>query len=104
MKSNTDKCHLITVNSQNNDIKIGKDIITNEASLKLLGITINNKLNFNEHVENIRKKANDKLHAFARITDFLSSDKLRILMRTFIESQINYCPLTWTVSFQTAKC
>ena len=95
MKSNTDKCHLLIVNSQNNDIKIGKDIITSEASVKLLGITMDNKLNFNEHVDKICKKANDKLHALARITKFLSSDKLRILMKTFIKSQFNYCPLTW---------
>ena len=26
---------------------------------------------------------------------YLSKDKLRILMKTFIESQFNYCPLVW---------
>ena len=53
MKSNTDKCHLLIVNNQNDDIKIGNDIITSEASVKLLGIMINNKVNFNEHVDNV---------------------------------------------------
>ena len=59
MKSNTDKCHLIIVNNQDNDIIIGNDVITSvtsENSVKLLGITIDNKLNFNEHVDNICKK------------------------------------------------
>ena len=46
-------------------------------------------------MEKICKKANAKLHALARIAKYLSSDKLRILMKTFIESQFNYCPLTW---------
>ena len=41
------------------------------------------------------QKANDKLHALARIAKYLSPEKLRILMKTFIESQFNYCPLTW---------
>ena len=41
------------------------------------------------------KKTNNKLHVLARIAKYLSSDKLRILMKTFIESQFNYCPLTW---------
>ena len=36
MESNTDKCHLIIVNNQVNDIKIDNDIITSENSLKLL--------------------------------------------------------------------
>ena len=95
MKSNTDKCHLLIVNNQDKDIKIGEDVITSETSVKLLGVTIDNKLNFNEHVEKICKKANAKLHALARIAKYLSSDKLRILMKTYIESQFNYCPLTW---------
>ena len=41
------------------------------------------------------KKANNKLHALARIAKYLNPDKLRILMKTFIESQFNYCPLIW---------
>ena len=94
MKSNTDKCHLIIVNHQDNNIKIGNDIIISKTSVKLLGVTIDNKLNFNEHVDNICKKANNKLHALARIAKYLSPDKLRILMKAFIESQFIYCPLT----------
>ena len=56
MKSNTDECHLIIVNNQDKDIKIGEDVITSETSVKLLGVTIDNKLNFNEHVEKYAKK------------------------------------------------
>ena len=95
MKSNTDKCHLIIVNNQDYDIKNGNDVITSENSVKRLGVTIDNKLNFYEHVDNICKKANNKLQALARIAKYLSPDKLRIIMKTFIESKFNYCPLTW---------
>ena len=35
------------------------------------------------------------MYALARTAGFLSSDKLGIIMKTFIESQFNYCPLTW---------
>ena len=94
MKSNTDKCHLIIINNQDNDIKIGNDVITSGNSVKLLGVTNDNKLNFNEHVDNICKKTNNKLQALARIAKYLSPDKLRIIMKTFIESQFNF-PLTW---------
>ena len=40
------------------------------------------------------QKANNKLQALARIAKYLSPDKLRIIMKTFIKSQFNYCPLT----------
>ena len=95
MKPNTDKSHLFIVNSEGDKIKIGNDEITGESSVKLLGIAIDNKLNFYEHVNNICKKANQKLHALARIAKYIQTDKLRIIMKTFIDSQFNYCPLTW---------
>ena len=31
----------------------------------------------------------------ARISRYLSQDKLEIIMKTFIQSQFNYCPLVW---------
>ena len=43
----------------------------------------------------ICKKANQKLHALARVAKYLDNNKLRILMKTFIDSQFNYCPLIW---------
>ena len=63
------------------------------SSVKLLGVTIDNYLKFGEHVSNHCKKASQKLHALARISNFMSQDKLRIIMKAFIESQFGYCPL-----------
>ena len=92
---NADKCHLLIINSQGNIINIGNEEIESSTSVKLLGITIDNKLNFNEHVTTICKKTSQKLHALARIAKYLDTDKLKIIMKTFIESQFNYCPLLW---------
>ena len=58
MKSNNGKCHLIIINNENSAILIGDKEITGSKTVKLLGITIDNKLSFNEHVTNICKKAN----------------------------------------------
>ena len=41
------------------------------------------------------KKGNKKLHALIRISNFLSEDKSKLIMKTFIDSQFNYCPLLW---------
>ena len=61
MKSNNDKCHLLIINNDNSSINIGEEEIIGSKSVKLLGITIDNKLNFNKHVTNICIKANQKL-------------------------------------------
>ena len=60
-----------------------------------MGITIDSKLNFNEHVTKLCKKASAKLHALARVSNYMKIDKLRVLMKAFIESQFGYCPLIW---------
>ena len=41
--------------------------IGNKDSVKLLGIHVNNNLNFNFHVNQTCKKASKELHAIARI-------------------------------------
>ena len=106
MKSNGDKCHLIIGNTNKNYSSLGciymeNEFIESEDTVELLGVKIDNKLNFNEHVINLVKKGNQKLHALARISKFLSEDKLKLIMRTFIESQFNYCPLIWMFHSRT---
>ena len=101
MKPNDDKCHLLIINGKDNKIKIGNEEISGSTSVKLLGVTIDEKLNFNEHVTNICKKASQKLHALARIAKYIEPEKLRLVMRAFIDSQFNYCPLTWMFHSRT---
>ena len=95
MKANSDKSHLFVINSKNDKIILHNEEIIGEEKVKLLGVTIDNKLNFKEHITMICKKANQKLHALARVAKYLDNNKLRILMKTFIDSQFNYCPLIW---------
>ena len=102
MKSNEDKCYLLFVNQQENvSVKLGDETIAGSTTVDLLGVKIDNMLHFNEHVSKLCKKDNQKLHALARISKYLSKDKLRIIMKTFITSQFNYCPLTWTFHNRT---
>ena len=103
MKSNNDKSHLLIVNNFGNKINVANNVITGENSVKLLGVTIDNKLNFDEHVDKLCKKANNKLHALSRIAKYLDATKLRLVMKTFFDSQFNYCPLTWMFHSRTSN-
>ena len=40
------------------------------------------------------KKTSQKLNALARIATFMNADKRRIIMKSFIESQFGYCPVS----------
>ena len=103
LKMNEDKCHLLITNQENKSVSaiIGKETIKNSESAKLLGITIDNQLRFDKHVAIICEKENLKLHALARISNLMSSNKLRIIMKSFIESQFGYCPLVWMFHSRT---
>ena len=95
MKSNDDKCHLIVANENNVSITLGNECIEAEDSVKHLGIKIDKNLNFNAHVSDLIRKGNQKLHALARMSRYINQDKLKIIMKTFIQSQFNYGSLTW---------
>ena len=95
MKPNEAKSDLLVSNLENISIKLGDETINASTSVKLLGITIDNKTNFTEHITIICKKANQKLHALSRVARFINKDKLKIIMKAFFESQFNYCPLVW---------
>ena len=95
LKANPDKSHLLLSDGADNIVKIESEIIQNTPTQKLLGITIDNELKFNIHVNNLCKKASLKLHALARISRFMSPPKLKMIMKTFVLSHFNYCPLVW---------
>ena len=85
LKANPDKSHLL-LNSNDNHLSVTIDDheIFNSEHKKLLGITIDNELKFNEHVSTLCKKASQKLHALSRVAHFMNEDKRRVLMKTFI--------------------
>ena len=53
MKLNTDKCHLLLNSQEPNAFEIADLHINNSLSEELLGITLDCKLKFNKHIEDI---------------------------------------------------
>lgn len=60
MKAKLEKCHLLTTEEEKEITVIG-DKIKNNTSEKLLGITIDCKLNLNKHANKICVKASQKI-------------------------------------------
>ena len=61
----------------------------------MLGIEIDIKLTFNEHVSSICKKNSQKLHALSRVRNFRTLKQAKIILKTFILSHFSYCLLVW---------
>ena len=74
-------------------LKINGNSIETSENVKLLGIEIDNHLNFQLHVSTICKKAAGQLKALLRLKSFLNQDQRNIIGNSFIYSNFNYCPL-----------
>ena len=74
---------------------ISDAVLTSSVEEKLPGITLHSEPKFKKHVTIVCNKASQKIHALSRISSYMSFNKRRLLMKTFTESQFNYCPLIW---------
>ena len=90
MNPNAGKCHLLV--TRDNDVTIGEFDVKNSRKEKLLGVKISTNLSFDSHVSSIFKKASQKLHALAKIVNFLDLAKCKSLMKAFITSKFIFVP------------
>ena len=95
MKGNTEKCHLIMSTDKSVNFQLGGSLTERSNCEKILGVRIDYKLNFHEHVKTLCSKENNKLRALARATPYMSVEKKKILMNSFFNAQFNYCPFVW---------
>ena len=59
----------------------------------ILGLTVDNKLPFDNHVKKICRKASQKTCALSRISNYLNSKQKEILFKGMLRSQFSYYPL-----------
>ena len=83
------------------NISVGYVSLTTSTTETLLEIIIDSEISFDQHLSFICSKASKKLNALGRISGYMSFEKRRILMKAFIESQFNYCPLIWMFHSRT---
>ena len=69
--------------------------VKSRREVKLLGITIDDKLSFTTHTENVCSAASNLLRALARISKFLSFEQAKRLSEACIISTFTYCPFIW---------
>ena len=84
------------MNKDNVPIMINKNIILEPQScVKLLGVQIDNRLTFHDHISSLCKKAGQKLGAVARLSKNLQTDVKLLLSKSFVLCNFNYCSVVW---------
>ena len=95
MKANPDKCNFMISSTGGSEITVGNTKIQNSESEKLLGVRIDKRLKFDNHVKSLCDKASQKVNALSRIAPFMKQEQKRIIMNSFIKSHFCYCPIVW---------
>ena len=98
MVANPDKFQAITLDKRQSDhtkerITADNQQIKTVSSVKLLGLQLNDELNFNLHISNICKSTANQLNASIRLKKSINFEEKKILINSYFMANFNYCPL-----------
>ena len=76
-------------------IRVGNKIIKQVGSVKFLGIYLDDRINFNDHVSYLSKKLSKTVGIMYKMSCFLPPHILKMLYFSLFYSQIIYCINVW---------
>ena len=97
MQGNPEKFQVLAVGKKTfgkqQSVNINSANLSCKNTMKLLGIEIVYKLNFDIHIGNLCRKASQQLNILKRLNPFLNRLTRLNIFHTFIFSNFNICPL-----------
>ena len=82
-------------------IRINNLSIDRVKSIKFLGVTINEKLNWANHIRNISKKLSKLNGVFYLVRHLLTLETLKYLYITLINPHLTYCNIIWGSTYKS---
>ncbi len=101
MQANADKFQLMLLKSFScktvlpESITINDTVIKAEDHVKLLGITVDDSLKFDKHIDTICKNASRQINVMYRFRGIFGFKQREDIYNTFILANFNYCPVIW---------
>ena len=97
LKANPRKFQFMILGTKDHSfvLNISKNKIESSAEVILLGVKIDQQLEFKSHIEELCRKAAYKLHALRRIRKYLTVEKAKLLANAFINCQFTSATLIW---------
>ena len=84
-------------------LNINDNEILSTNKVKLLGIEIDNALNFTAHIQYLCSKVNRKINALSRLNTYIVRPQALMICNAVMLSNLNYCPLVWLFSTKAAN-
>ena len=98
MKANPKKFQFMILDKRTRQtmiLNINNIKIRESQNVELLGLKIDNRLTFIDHINMLCRRASYKLHTLGRIRKYLTLEKSKLLYNAFINNQFNYASIIW---------
>ena len=99
MQFHPEKCEVITISNHRNHIKFGYTIhghnLQHVDNAKYLGVTINKSLSWNNHIDNVTKKAYQTLAFLRRNINMCNRNSKEQAYKTFVRAALEYASSVW---------
>ena len=82
-------------------ISINNQMLTQENSIRYLGVYIDYNISWKTHITNISKKIKRSIGILSKLRYFLSIKTLLSLYYALVEPFLNYCIIAWGNTYQT---
>ena len=84
-------------------MEIDEIVIKTVQQVKVLGVTIDSKLKFDDHVKSLCLKANRNVSAPSWAAKVIDPPKCKLLYDSLVMPNFRYCPLIWMLCGRTAN-
>ena len=89
------------IDSESCQISVGDITLTGEKSITILGLDIDCKLTFTDHINKLCAKTSAQINAIMRIKSGLDRESKLALYNSFIISNFQYCNVVWMFTGRT---
>ena len=101
MKANPEKFQLVSFGNTLTSIQARNVVISGQDVIKYLGIHVDNKLTFHDHIVKLCSKASKQVNALMRLSHLLDYDTKYLLYKSFICANFDYCPVIWSLCYKS---
>ena len=83
------------INSVASALRVNNEEIKNVENIRLLGVTIDSKFTFTDHISTICKKASQRIGVLMRLRNLIPTKAKLMLFKSAVLLYLTYCHLVW---------
>jgi hypothetical protein len=80
-------------------LKLGNNELKRVYQTKVLGVTIDHDLRFDDHIQNISKSISNKIKFMSRLRHFIPEKTLNLIFKSLVFPIFDYCDIVWGFTY-----